>query len=157
MKTNTPEPETNKRLWIVICLAFVPGLSLLYLGRWKKSIALFLIDAGVISILVFSNSYLMRLLAVNIYVFASIAPFIESYQLARYGKNTVDSGARWYVIILMLTTGFNALPLLWQSPNFSRISKIGWTITVTVLAAVFVALLVNYGTRVEDMLKSFLG
>ena len=116
-------PPEKRKVWLVALMSLVPGLSLLYLGRWKRAIVLFVIDAGIVLAFTLSGSYLMKLLAVNIYIFTFIAPFMESYQLARYGKNTISSDSRWYVVVLLLTTGFNALPLLWVSRSFSKRPK----------------------------------
>jgi radical SAM superfamily enzyme YgiQ (UPF0313 family) len=147
---------TGKKVWAVVLMSLVPGLSLLYLGRWKRSIVLFVIDAGIALAFFLSGSYLMKLLAVNIYFFTFIAPCIESYQLARYGKNTISSDSRWYVIILLLTTGFNALPLLWVSRSFSRKAKIAWTIAVPVLAVLFFGALISYWDTAENLLRELL-
>ncbi|MBD3427057.1 MAG: hypothetical protein GF409_07515 [Candidatus Omnitrophica bacterium] len=127
------------------------------MGRWKRVIALFVIDAGIFLAFFLSGSYLMKLLAVNIYIFTFLAPFIESYQLAKYGKNTLSSDTRWYVVVLLLTTGFNALPLLWQSESFSRKAKISWSVAVPVLAALFVTVLVRYWDMAEAFLRDILG
>jgi hypothetical protein len=146
----------KKKLWIAILLSIIPGLSLLYLGRGKKTIALFIVDIGILLTLLLSTSYLAKLLAVNIYVFTFMVPFIESYQLARYGKNTVGTDSKWYVMVLLLTTGLNALPLLWQSGNFSHRAKILWSIAVPALAGIFVFALVNHWDAAENFLRNIL-
>ncbi|MBD3379858.1 MAG: hypothetical protein GF408_05280 [Candidatus Omnitrophica bacterium] len=146
----------GKKVWAAVALSLVPGLSLLYIGRWKKTIALFVIDAGIILTLVLSSSYLAKLIALNIYFFTALAPLIESYQVARYGRNTIDSDSRWYVAVLLLTTGFNALPLLWQSGAFSRRAKIAWSVAVPVLAGLFVLFLARYWNEAEALLRTVL-
>ena len=146
----------KKKLWIVVLLSIIPGLSLLYLGRGKKTIALFIVDIGILLTFLLSTSYLAKLLAVNIYIFTFIAPFIESYQLAKYGRNTIGTDSKWYVVVLLLTTGFNALPLLWQSISFSRREKILWSIAVPALSGIFVFALVNYWGTAENTLRSIL-
>lgn len=146
----------GKKVWLTVVLSFVPGLSFVYLGIWKKAVVLFIIDAGIALTFIFSGSYLAKLLALNIYLVTFMVPALESYQLARYGKKTVDSDARWYVTLLLLTTGFNALPLLWSSRMFSKKAKILWSIAVPLLAAVFVLLLVTYWQRADLFLRGFL-
>lgn len=147
--------KKEKNVIIASVLALVPGLSLVYIGRVKKAILLFIIDLGILTAVLFSDSYLMILLAINIYVFTFFAPFVESYQVAKYGRNTLGADSRWYVVVLLLTTGFNALPLLWSSGNFSRKAKIAWSVAVPVLAAIFFLFLVNYWGQLEEVLKTF--
>lgn len=146
----------ERKVWLVVLMSLIPGLSLLYLGRWKKAAVLFVIDAGIAFAFLFSGSYLMKLLALNIYIFTFIAPCVESYQLARYGRNTISSDSRWYVTVLLLTTGFNALPLLWASGSFSRKAKISWTVAVPVLAVLFFGALIYYWDAAENLLRELL-
>lgn len=152
----TSGPE-KKKTWLVILLSLIPGLSLVYLGRFKKTLMIFIVDIGIVSGFVLSDSYLFKLILINIYFFTFLAPFLESYQLVRYGRNTIDSESRWYVTILLLTTGFNALPLLWNSDRFSRKAKIAWTIAVPLLFLLFLSVLVKYWDRAESLLRSLLG
>lgn len=90
---------------------------------------------------------------VLIYGVTFLPSCVESYQLARYGRNTVDTNARWYVTLLLLSTGFSALPLLWVSTQFSRTAKIIWTIAVPVLAIIFFSVLFRYWTFFEEYLQ----
>ena len=53
------EKNSNKKLFIVVVLSLIPGLSLLYLGRWRKSIALFVIDVGILATFVLIDSNLI--------------------------------------------------------------------------------------------------
>jgi hypothetical protein len=55
----------------------------------------------------------------------------------------LDSKA--YIIVMLLTTGINALPLLWQSANFSRHAKMLWTIAVPLLAVLFFGAVWHWG------------
>lgn len=147
---------TSKSPGLAILLSLLPGLSLLYLGRTKKALGLFVIDAGIILTIIFSNSYILGCLMVGIYLVTFGPACLESYQLAKYGKNTIDTEARWYVVILLLITGFNALPLLWQSTHFSREAKIGWSIAVPILAILFFTLLASFWTDLDRYLKELL-
>jgi hypothetical protein len=132
-------------------------MAQIYLGKTKKALGLFVIDAGILSIWLFSDSILMRLLAAGIYLITFLPACVEGYQLARYGKNILDTSADWYVIILLLTTGFSALPLLWQSPNFSKNSKIAWTAAVPVLAVLFFGIIIKYWAGIEAYLRDLAG
>ncbi len=138
---------------LTLVLSLVPGLSQLYLGRPKKAAGLLIVTTGITLSLIFSDSYLMVLIMCNIYLFTSVPAGVESYQIARYGRNTIDTSSRWYVVILLLTTGFTALPLLWNSGNFSKKAKITWSIAVPVLAAVFFTVLIRYWNALEALLR----
>jgi hypothetical protein len=137
-------------------LSILPGLSLVYVGKFKQALPLFIIDAGIILTVIFSGSYIMKILMAGIYLVTFFPPALESYQLVKYGRNTINTEAQWYVIVLLLTTGFTALPLLWKSGNFSKKAKIAWTVAVPVLAVLFFALLAKYWDNLDDYLKDLL-
>ena len=144
---------TNKNPFLAILLSLIPGLGHLYVGERKKSTGFLIVSTGIILTFIFSKSIIMRLLMLGIYL-ASMGPSaLEVYQMARYGRNTFDTRAKGYVIFLLLTTGFTALPLLWQSDRFSRGGKIAWTIAVPVLAILFFTVLIQYWTPLENYLE----
>lgn len=146
----------SKNLFLTLLLSVLPGLSLVYVGRHKKAFGLFVIDLGIILTFVFSESYIFKVLMAGIYLITFGPAALESYQLAKYGKNTIDTEARWYVIILLLTTGFSALPLLWKSAYFSKNAKISWSIAVPVLAVLFFTLLSSFWTDLDRYLRTIL-
>jgi hypothetical protein len=61
------------------------------------------------------------------------------------------------VTVLLLTTGFNAIPLLWNSDRFSRKAKIAWSVVVPLLFLLYIGVLVKYWDRAESLLRSLLG
>jgi len=142
----------KKMIWVVI-LSLIPGLSQLYLGMIKKSIFLLIISFGTILGFIYSYSYLMKLILLNIYLFTFLVTFLESYQIARYGRSIVDTESRWYVVTLLLITGFSAIPLLWHSRNFSRPEKIFWSIAVPVIAVLYFYFLIVYWNYLEGLLQ----
>ncbi len=146
---------TQKNPLIAILLSLIPGLSLLYVGRRRKAFGLFVIDAGIIIAFIFADSYIMRILMAGIYCVTFLPACLESYQISRYGKNTINTSARWYVTLLLLTTGFAALPMLWNSDYFSRRAKIGWSVAVPVLAMLFFSGLAVYWHSLNHVLRSF--
>jgi hypothetical protein len=141
---------------LAVLLSVLPGLSLVYIGLPKKAIGLFVIDAGIILTIIFSDSYVLKCLMAGIYLVTFGPACLESYQIAKYGQNTIDTEARWYVTILLLTTGFSALPLLWKSGYFSKEAKIGWSIAVPVLAVFFFTVLANFWTELDHYLRTLL-
>jgi len=130
----------------------IPGLSHLYLGKKRKAILLFIIDIGIALALIFSDSYIVRILMLMIYAVTALPAALEAYQLSEHKKKTIDTDSRWYVTILLLTTGFSALPLLWNSPNFSKRAKIIWTAAVPVLAIIFFSLIVMHWETLEKLM-----
>ncbi|MFP4472532.1 MAG: hypothetical protein ACLFPX_01505 [Candidatus Omnitrophota bacterium] len=145
--------HSSKNPVLAIVLTVVPGMGQVYVGRPRKAVGLLIITAGIILTLIFSDSYLMRLIMANIYLVTAVPAAAEAYQIAKYGKNTIDTGARWYVILLLISTGFSAIPLLWQSGRFSRKVKIAWTVAVPVLAVIFFTTLIRYWQTLETALR----
>ncbi|MBD3263770.1 MAG: hypothetical protein GF375_01550 [Candidatus Omnitrophica bacterium] len=139
---------------LTILLSALPGFSHIYLGRIKKGLSLLVIDTGMVLTLIFADSYIMTVIMVNIYFFTFLPACIETYQISKYGKGRTVTESRWYVVVLLLSTGFSALPLLWQSSLFSRKAKIGWTVAVPVLAVIFFTFLIRYWSVIETFFGS---
>jgi hypothetical protein len=139
----------KKNPLVAFFLSVVPGLSHVYLGKVKKAIVLFIIDGGIILTLVYSESILMKILMINIYLFTFIPSALETYQLAQNKRSWISTDSKWYTVTLLLTTGFSALPLLWQNERFSKAFKILWTVLVPVLALCFFAVLFLFWDNIE--------
>ncbi len=146
-----------KNPYLALAFSLIPGLSHLYIKRPKKAIGLLIIDAVIGLTFLFSDSYLMRLLMVNIYLITFFPACLEVYQLIRYGKSKISTDAKWYVVVLLLTTGFGALGLLWQSKRFSKTAKTAWSVAVPLLAILFFSSLIKYWDMLERLLRSWLG
>lgn len=144
--------EQNKKPFLALILSLIPGLSHLYLGKIKKAVVLFIIDAGLVLSLIYSNSYLMKLIAINIYLFTFLPACLETYNMAKGKESWINTDSKLYTVILLLTTGFSALPLLWQNKELSKRFKIIWTIAVPLLALVFVGVLASYWDNFEQLL-----
>lgn len=141
-------------------LSVIPGLGHFVLKRYKKALSLFCIDAGIAAGIIFPQAYVMKFIAAGIYFVTFLPNAAEAYQIARYGHNTISTDARWYVVLLLLTTGFAALPLLWSSKSFSKRAKAAWTVAVPVLAIAFFSSIAVYWDEINGVLagiiKSFL-
>lgn len=149
--------KKKKSVLLAVILSFVPGLAQIYLGNIKKGLFLLIITAGIFLTVILSKSYLMKLIMSGIYFVAFAPALAESYQIARYGRSRIDTEARWYINIMLFTTGFSALPLLWGSKNFSKVAKIAWTVAVPTFATIYVLFLVRFWDRLEQLLRKFLG
>jgi hypothetical protein len=139
---------------VIFLMGPFPGAGHMCLGNRKKALSLFLVFAAVISGFVFSPSRLIKLLMVMTYFSISIPAWVETFQIARYGKKKIDTDARWYTVMLLLFTGFAALPLLWQNSNFSKKSKVIWSVAVPLLAVVFFGLIFMYRDLIETALSN---
>ena len=91
-----------------------------------------------------------------VYFLVMVPAVIETYALAKGGVSKF-SESKPYIVLLLLVTGFSALPLLWQSHVFSRRIKIAWSIAVPVLAVLWFCFLGAYGMRFFNDAKIGLG
>ena len=100
------------------------------------------------------RSWLTTLLLALTYVFILVPAVLDAYQGAAGAPSQLLSGrTAWYVIQMLLTVGPMALPLLWQSPVFSRRGKIIATIVVLLIALLFILSMVLAGPALEQLLK----
>ena len=134
-------------------LSLVPGVGHWVIGKRGKAAAFFVIDLGIICTVFFLRSPIAPLLACLVYLMVMVPAAIETYTIARGGASQL-SESKPYIVLLLLTTGFSALPLLWQSHSFSKRIKIAWSIAVPVLAILFFSFLGAYGIRLFHYVKT---
>ncbi len=127
-------------------LSLVPGLGHLVIGKRRKAAALFVVDLGIICSAFFVKSRIGHLLTSFVYLMAMVPAVIETYALAQGGVSQF-SESKPYIVVLLLLTGFSALPLLWQSSIFSKRIKIVWSIVVPMLAILYFGFLSFFGRR----------
>lgn len=128
-------------------------------GERPKGVAILCVTAGIIYGLVMAamgpeafRSILTVVMLALIYLFIWIPAIVDAYQRANGTPTTLLSGERaWYVILMLFTVGPMALPLLWQSPRFSKISKIIWTMVIVLIALAGILLLVVFGPTIESI------
>jgi peptidoglycan/LPS O-acetylase OafA/YrhL len=69
-----------------------------------------------------------------------ISAIADAYKVARTSGQAADFYYRRpYVVAMLLLIGPLALPLLWQSPNFSRAARWTWSLIVVGGALLFIA------------------
>jgi hypothetical protein len=141
------------RVLLTITLSFIPGLAHMYLGRYKKGLGLLCVSVAAIVGWLFSAAIIIKCLMTVVYLVTAIPAALETLQIARGRQAALYTSQRWYIILLLLTTGFPALFLLWQSSYFSPKSKIAWTVAVPVLAVLFFTCLAAYWNQVEGFLE----
>ena len=127
-------------------LSLVPGVGHWAVGKRGKAVGFFAIDLGIVGTLLFLRSPVVPLLACVVYFVAMVPAVLETYTLACGGASQF-SESKLYIVVLLLVTGFSALPLLWQSRSFSKRTKIAWTVAVSVLAVLYFSFLGVYGMR----------
>jgi hypothetical protein len=145
--------EGTKKVKFIFIVGILPGIAHLYLGRKKKGVALFIAFSGLILGFLLSDLILIKALMIMVYCSITVSAWLETCQIAGYGKNKIDTDAKWYTVVLLLVGGFAALPLLWQNDKFSKNSKILWTIAVPVLAIVFFTVIIKYRSVIETFLE----
>jgi len=138
--------------YLVASLSVIPGLGHWVVGKRGKAIAFIFIDLSIIVSLFFFKSLAGYLLIFLGYLMAMIPAVFETYALARGGESGF-SESKPYIVGMLLVEGFAALPLLWQSPSFSRRDKIAWSIAVPVLAVIYLSSLGVFGLRFLNHFK----
>ncbi|HWH79357.1 MAG TPA: DUF5683 domain-containing protein [Candidatus Binatus sp.] len=89
-----------------------------------------------------------------------LSAMVDAYKVAKSSDQTAEFYyGKSYVVTMLLLVGPLALPLLWQSPNFSRTSRLVWTVIVVgaVLMFVVTPFLIDRLIPQADELRSRLG
>src|SRR5258706_1585051 len=89
-----------------------------------------------------------------------LSAMVDAYRVAKTtGQAPEFYYAKTYVVTMLLLVGPLALPLLWQSPNFSRTSRLVWTVIVVGAVLLFIAtpFLIDRLIPQADDLRSRLG
>jgi hypothetical protein len=142
MAPSASSRQPSPALAALLSLA-LPGLGQWYAGDRAKGLVVLCMDAGILAGILLAtvgppqlrSAFTVWLLGA-IYLFVWIPAVIDAAQHAAGQAQPLLSGGRaWYVVVMLLTVGPGALPLLWRSARFSRASKIVWTLAV---GAIFV-------------------
>ena len=130
--------SSNSRV-ALLCSVLLPGLGQIYNRESKKGLIIFAcaIGLGVLGSW-FSgfNRFAMLLALVLLWVSAAT----DAYHMARNSGQPAEFYYRKpFVVAMLLLVGPLALPLLWESRNFSRSARWLWTILVVSVALLFIA------------------
>jgi TM2 domain-containing membrane protein YozV len=152
----------SRSAWLAAGLSLIlPGLGQLYNGERAKGIAVLCMTLGIWFALLtsgsgqggFRSSVTVVLLGF-LYLFIWLPAVMDAYQAASRRCVPLLSGASaWYVVMMLLSVGPMAVPLLWQSPAFSRRWKIVWTAVVILTALSAVVLTALLGAVVQQFLR----
>ena len=142
----------DPRLALFYSVVF-PGLGQLYLGERAKGWTLLCMAAGVVVSLIVSHTVMAWFLMGGIYLAVMIPAALDAFQTAAGQPRTFAGNTIPYVILMLLTVGPFAIPLLWQSPRFSKTAKILWTILVILIAFLAIATLTFMASFFDSLMK----
>ena len=132
-------PASSNPRVALLCSVLLPGLGQIYNRERTKGLVIF---ACAVTLAVlgswFSGFNRFAMLLALFLLWASAAT--DAYHMV---KNAGQSAEFYYrktfVVAMLLLVGPLALPLLWQSRNFSRTVRWLWTILVISVALLFIA------------------
>ena len=123
----------------MVLSAIVPGLGQICNQEIKKGLVIFgsSLSLGLLTYWISGLNKFSTALALTL---VWISAMTDAYKVAKTSGEPSDFYyRRAYVVTMLLLVGPLALPLLWQSPNFSRTARWTWTVTVIVAALLFIA------------------
>jgi TM2 domain-containing membrane protein YozV len=117
----------------------IPGAGQIYNQEIKKGLVIFgsCLSLGLLTYWISGLNKISTALALTLVWMSAMT---DAYKVAKTGGQPSDFYyRRAYVVTMLLLVGPLALPLLWQSPNFSRSARWTWTATVIAAALLFIA------------------
>ena len=137
-------PDRRSPLVALALSAIVPGLGQLYNKEVGKGLVIIGSCLG-LGLLIYWQSGLNRITFALALLLVWISAVADAYKSAQaFGQPADFYYRKAYVVSLLLLVGPFALPLLWQSPYFSRTAR--WTWTVIVVGAALLFILTPYLT-----------
>jgi len=123
----------------VILSAILPGLGQIYNQEQKKGWVI-IGCCLVLSLAVYWFSGLNAVTFALALLLIWISAIVDAYKVAKSAGQAAEFYyAKSYVVAMLLLVGPLALPLLWQSPNFSSGARWVWTVIVVGTALLFIA------------------
>jgi TM2 domain-containing membrane protein YozV len=119
--------------------AIVPGAGQIYNQEIKKGLVIFgsCLSLGLLTYWISGLNKISTALALAL---VWISAMTDAYKVAKTSGEPSDFYYRRpYVVAMLLLVGPLALPLLWQSPNFSLTARWTWTVIVVLAALLFIA------------------
>ncbi len=144
--------------------ALLPGLGQVYVGNTPTGVALLCTTAGIAGGIAVAlagpaafRSWLTAGVLGFMYPFVWFPSVLDAAQAASGAERPfLSDQRRWYIILMLLTVGPLSLPMLWQSPRFSRNAKLAWTTAVILLFVLGVLLAVFLLPWLEHTFRSIL-
>ncbi len=126
-------------LLALILSAAIPGLGQIYNREQKKGWVI-LGCCAVLGIAAYRLSGFNAMTAALALLLLWLSAIIDAYKVAKSAGQTAEFYyVKSYVVAMLLLVGPLALPLLWQSPNFSNTTRWLWTVIVVGAALLFIA------------------
>jgi len=132
-------PPQSNRFIALILSAIVPGSGHIYNREVKKGWAILgaCLSLGVLTYWLDGLNKVTVALAL---LLLWLSTMVDAYRVAQtFGQAAEFYYGKAYVVAMLLFVGPLALPLLWQSPNFSRTARWVWTMIVVGTVLLFVA------------------
>lgn len=131
----------------------VPGLGQIYLGDYAKGLTLICMAMGILISVFISHSWFVWLLMGLIYLTIVFPAAADAFQTARGTPRVFMGDSLPYVLLMLFMVGPFAIPLLWQSPKFSKGAKIFWTVLVILMALVAIAVTTFLASSLDAFVK----
>lgn len=129
----------SNRFAALLFSLLLPGLGHIYMREIRKGLIIFGSCLG-LGLLSYSIGGFNRVAAALALLLLWVSAGVDACQSAKTSGHGADFYYRKaYVVAMLLLVGPLALPLLWQSPNFSRTGRWLWTIVVVGAVLLFVA------------------
>jgi hypothetical protein len=132
-------PARRSPFTALLLSTILPGSGQLYNRETKKGWLIIGSCLG-LGLLIYRLPGFNRISLALALILLWISAIADAYKVARTSGQAADFYYRKpYVVAMLLLIGPLALPLLWQSPNFSRAARWTWTIIVGGGALLFVS------------------
>ena len=140
MGIDNPIMTTQSNPFLALILsAILPGLGQIYNHERKKGWVI-LTCSAVLAIATYWLGDFNAITTALAFLLLWSSAIIDAYKVAKSAGQAAEFYyARAYVVAMLLLVGPLALPLLWQSPNFSNPARWVWTVIVTGAALMFIA------------------
>ena len=130
--------QSNPFIALVLS-ALLPGLGQIYNHERKKGWVI-LTCSVVLAIATYWLGDFNAITTALAFLLLWSSAIIDAYKVAKSAGQAAEFYyARAYVVAMLLLVGPLALPLLWQSPNFSNRARWIWTMIVVGAALMFIA------------------
>jgi hypothetical protein len=132
-------PDRRSPFTALLLSTILPGAGQLYNREAKKGWLIIGSCLG-LGLLIYKLPGFNRISLALALLLLWISAIVDAYKVARASGWAADFYYRRpYVVAMLLLIGPLALPLLWQSPNFSRAARWTWSVIVAGGALLFVS------------------
>jgi hypothetical protein len=132
-------PVRKSPIAALMLSVIVPGLGQIFNRETKKGFIILASCLG-LALLTYWLSGLNQVSIALALILVWGSAIVDAYKVAKVSDQPSDFYYRKpYVVAMLLLVGPLALPLLWQSPHFSRFARWTWTVIVAAAVVMFIA------------------